>query len=454
MFLVLEILMHPRSETYRKCRMRNSARHQLLSVFVRKRKMFIIVEPIKNAVEPLHNKLPVMHNIERKYDIVPMLLIFDAFLDAEMHLQLFIAHFFKGSPVYRLWDSDLKLGFLMFSNVVEQRHFMVPKQVLVQHVGRFARILAEALFPSNTYYTKQTWVYTVCIMKKITVFNLLFSFILIFGFYTHDVSAKTFTKDLWPGTRDQDVVDLQQYLNNNGYKIAESGPGAPGQETNFFGRLTRIALTRFQNDHYNEILAGIKFSKGTGIFGPSTRAYINSLLEKLPQDTTPPALKINNVTTFTSGAIATPRYDLIYTAGAGGTISGETSQEVKRGKDATAVTAVPADHYHFVDWSDGSTANPRTDTNVQENASLTANFAIDTYTITYVAGANGTITGTLIQTVPYGGSTEEVTPIADDGYQFTQWSDDKFDALRTDTDVQADATYTAYFDLVSGGGGR
>ena len=45
---------------------------------------------------------------------------------------------------------------------------------------------------------------------------------------------------------------------------------------------------------------------------------------------------------------------------------------------------------------------PRTDTNVTANVSVTANFAINTYTLTYTAGANGTITGTSPQTVNYG----------------------------------------------------
>ena len=36
----------------------------------------------------------------------------------------------------------------------------------------------------------------------------------------------------------------------------------------------------------------------------------------------------------------------------------------------------------------------RTDTNVTANISVTANFAINTYTLTYTAGANGSITGT------------------------------------------------------------
>ena len=35
-------------------------------------------------------------------------------------------------------------------------------------------------------------------------------------------------------------------------------------------------------------------------------------------------------------------------------------------------------------------------------STVTANFAINTYTLTYTAGANGTITGTAPQTVDYG----------------------------------------------------
>ena len=58
------------------------------------------------------------------------------------------------------------------------------------------------------------------------------------------------------------------------------------------------------------------------------------------------------------------------------------------------MTAVSGTGYHFVNWSDASTANPRTDTNVLANVNVTASFAINTYTLTYTAGANGSITGT------------------------------------------------------------
>ena len=116
-------------------------------------------------------------------------------------------------------------------------------------------------------------------------------------------------------------------------------------------------------------------------------------------------------------------YTLTYTAGSNGTITGTSPQTVNYGASGTAVTAVPSTGYHFVNWSDASTANPRTDTNVTGDISVTANFAINTYTLTYTAGANGTITGTTPQTVNYGGSGTAVTAVPDPGYHFVQWSD-------------------------------
>ena len=70
-------------------------------------------------------------------------------------------------------------------------------------------------------------------------------------------------------------------------------------------------------------------------------------------------------------------YTLTYTAGANGSISGSSPQTVPYLGSGTAVTAVADPGYHFVDWSDGSTANPRTDTNVTVGKSVTANFAAD-----------------------------------------------------------------------------
>ena len=51
---------------------------------------------------------------------------------------------------------------------------------------------------------------------------------------------------------------------------------------------------------------------------------------------------------------------------------------------------------------------------------MTANFAINTYTLTYTAGANGTIIGTTPQTVNHGANGTAVTAVPDAGYHFVQ----------------------------------
>ncbi|KAB2898864.1 MAG: DUF1566 domain-containing protein, partial [Dokdonella sp.] len=72
-----------------------------------------------------------------------------------------------------------------------------------------------------------------------------------------------------------------------------------------------------------------------------------------------------------------PLHTLHYSAGPNGSLSGDTNQTVVHGSDGTAVTAVPNTGYHFDAWSDGVTANPRTDTNVQADINVIANFAAD-----------------------------------------------------------------------------
>ena len=76
-------------------------------------------------------------------------------------------------------------------------------------------------------------------------------------------------------------------------------------------------------------------------------------------------------------------YTLTYTAGANGSVSGDSPQTVTHGKSGTAVTAVPNAGYEFVKWDDGFTDNPRTDTNVTDDITVQAEFAAIEYTITY-----------------------------------------------------------------------
>ena len=87
----------------------------------------------------------------------------------------------------------------------------------------------------------------------------------------------------------------------------------------------------------------------------------------------------NNITANHSivAAFSPMTYTLSYFAGANGSINGMSPQIVDYGLSGSAVSAVPDTGYHFVDWSDGSTDNPRTDVDVTEDKSVTANFAIN-----------------------------------------------------------------------------
>ncbi len=88
-------------------------------------------------------------------------------------------------------------------------------------------------------------------------------------------------------------------------------------------------------------------------------------------------------------------YQLTYTAGAHGTISGDTSQAVAANGDATTVTAVPDPGYHFVGWSDGVLSATRQETNVTSDLWATANFDLP------IAGLGGSLVTELNSTDGY-----------------------------------------------------
>lgn len=79
------------------------------------------------------------------------------------------------------------------------------------------------------------------------------------------------TRTLSIGMIGDDVKLLQQFLNNKGFTITASGAGSPGYETMKFGFATKAALVKFQLEN------GI--TPASGIFGPKTRAYLESIGE-------------------------------------------------------------------------------------------------------------------------------------------------------------------------------
>jgi uncharacterized repeat protein (TIGR02543 family) len=127
-------------------------------------------------------------------------------------------------------------------------------------------------------------------------------------------------------------------------------------------------------------------------------------------------------------------WSLSYACTAGGVITGATSQTVNYGANGTSVAAVPQAGYHFVSWSDGSTVNSRTDTNVTADITVTATFAVDTFVITASAVANGSIDPPGSMSVNYG-STQSFTINPTTGYHVQ-------DVLVDGSSVGAVTTYT------------
>lgn len=151
-----------------------------------------------------------------------------------------------------------------------------------------------------------------------------------------------------------------------------------------------------------------------------------------------------DVTAFFS-VDSTTEHTLIYLSGPGGWILGDQYQTVPHGGDGSQVTAQAAPGYIFSQWSDGLMVPVRQDMNVTNTIIVTAWFVPDEYTLTYLAGPNGTISGNTVQTVGYGEDGELVTAVPNPGYSFTQWDDGRTTASRRELYVTSDVTVTASF---------
>ena len=75
-------------------------------------------------------------------------------------------------------------------------------------------------------------------------------------------------------------------------------------------------------------------------------------------------------------------------------------------------------------------------------------FTTTYYSVTYTAGANGSIVGNPAQTVASGGDGSAVYAAPANLYQFSQWSDASTQNPRTDTGVVANIAVTASFTLI------
>ena len=141
-------------------------------------------------------------------------------------------------------------------------------------------------------------------------------------------------------------------------------------------------------------------------------------------------LKLDQVEVFaTAGEEPVEEYTVTFVDG----LTGETinTQIVVAGEDAVAPEAPVHEGYTFVEWD--------TDfTNVQSDLTVTAVYAINEYTVTFVDGLTGETIDT--QTVEHGADAVEPAVPEHVGYHFVEWDVDF-------TNVTSDLTVTALYEI-------
>ena len=155
----------------------------------------------------------------------------------------------------------------------------------------------------------------------------------------------------------------------------------------------------------------------------------------------PRTIKLTQDTTLTA-EFAPNQYSLTTMANYAerGTVQGDTVADYLT---EIQLSAIANYGYHFTQWGDGNTDNPRT-ISLTKNTNLVALFEKNQYTITTTCNAvQGTISGK--QEAEY---LDEVTlnVLPNVGWHFTQWTDGNTDNPRTFTLTQ-DTTFVAEFEM-------
>lgn len=211
------------------------------------------------------------------------------------------------------------------------------------------------------------------------------------------------------GMEHPQVKQLQQWLNFESIKVANVGPGSPGQETFRFGPATLLAVNRFQQKYASEILVPNGLTKPSGVVG---RATWNKLAQ----------LYWKPVSSGGGGGVSAPQGEVL-----GATF--KASAPTKRHRSSGGGSS-----------GGGGNTNPD-DTEV---------FITSTFALNAQAGLGGTLAKSPNQLSYDRDASVTLTATPNAGYQFTGWSGNATSTQNPLTVVMdADKTITANFSLVA-----
>jgi uncharacterized repeat protein (TIGR02543 family) len=156
-----------------------------------------------------------------------------------------------------------------------------------------------------------------------------------------------------------------------------------------------------------------------------------------------------NITSTASFAIDT--YTVTFDKNTGDTEADPITKTVDYNNNVGILPTAPTKTgYTFNSWNtlaNGTGSAFDATTAVIASITVYAKWTINTYTLTYSAGSNGTLTGTASQTVNYGEDGTLVTAVPDTGYHFVTWDDGVLTAVRTETNVTSTHSPTASFAI-------
>lgn len=144
---------------------------------------------------------------------------------------------------------------------------------------------------------------------KITILGALFLSIAspVFAETSQVAACATISRNLWVGMNGADVKLLQEVLNRNKEtQLAQAGPGSPGNETMYFGLVTKAAVMRFQEMYKDEVLTPVGLTSGSGYVGTFTRAKMVALCNKPQASIIPSKTPIATTTIPAPNKVVTP----------------------------------------------------------------------------------------------------------------------------------------------------